>query len=115
MGERVKRLKVPFRNYISQCFHCSGMLEAMPTIKDRAAQIDSGKAVPQFAEDCIVRSGARVESTFMYRTFHAWVKACGIDYVCSHNEFSRRLQELGYAKKKSGRMWWIGVSVVPWD
>ena len=83
----------------------------MPYIKDPAGRIDSAKAIPQFADECVVRSGERLSSTVLYRAFHDWIKSCGMDYVCSHNEFSRRFADQGFAKKKSDGIKWLGVSL----
>ncbi|MGX7741553.1 hypothetical protein [Rhodopseudomonas parapalustris] len=58
------------------------------------------------------RPGAQVQSSVLYSAYRTWCDSTGTDVVLTQTMFSRVMSNLGYAKRQSSVMFFVGLTLV---
>jgi putative DNA primase/helicase len=74
---------------------------------------DDSDPLGRFLEACIKREpGCRVQSSVMFDTFIAWARANGASDKWSNRGLTAALEERGFEKKHSDKMYWLDVKLI---
>ena len=60
------------------------------------------------SECCIKENGARVRARELYSAYKAWSEGLK-EYIRSEKDFAAEMEKLGFVKKKSNGMWYLGI------
>ena len=67
--------------------------------------------VGRFIDECCIKDiSNKTQSSELYKAYTAWCKSTG-EYCHSTKQFATELQRQGFEKRKSGYIWWQGITL----